>query len=277
MVHGRPLCALAARVALVLLAFSAADTDAGEADRVALQVIDAYRGSSRTEAIAELARGSMVDPWLVAEHVCLRGEAAAASMFADACDAGAGKERLLAYVDGRRVTRRDSIVAEALARTRQERLADSPRQALTTLSSVTDSKPLVLSVMVRLEAAKCYRDLKEMVRSHTEYLSAAKIASRLGWATAVQKALREPCYHYCLQPRSRRKGGPAQGGDSLLLMLQKRLREGEVLVVPAGVDQDLVAVIVDATGARFSLLGASPESVGGPATWPTDRAQIVAE
>ena len=155
---------------IVTLAQDASDPDSPPA--VADKVLAAIE-SSDAKALATLGARDRVDPWLVANELCIRGSHDAAAEFANAT----GLEPLAKYVESRRGKKGH----EGLASVAKALRAEQWEEALEATERVKAPLDTIAGVRLALARGSALGALGHHAESSEAYAIAAKAARELGW------------------------------------------------------------------------------------------------
>jgi len=135
--------------------------------------------------LAKLAQRTDLDPWLVADELCVRAEHDAAAAFARAAPRK-DVEHLPAYVALQRDRRADPKARQALAAARE---TGDAAAALAVLDAAPATAENVVAVRLHLARGALLRSSKRLEESQAAYQAAADLAERLGWLAGTSRAL----------------------------------------------------------------------------------------
>lgn len=233
---------------------SVACMGADESAEWASRIDDVVRNGRDTRPLQQQVEEEGVDMWPIVELLAMEGHGDSVQTAIKLC-ANGERERIGAYAEHRiEELKRLNVAACAstLDAARGARYHDKPALAVSLLRPVAKDVMSVLDVQVQLELALALRDLGDLEGSLRSRLRAAQGAQTIGWAAAAKTCLTEVVWN--------RFGAAVDGGawwitDSVLLCIQRRLRDGYAVLLTDIVLGHVVEVLVTCTRITYWLVG----------------------
>jgi len=141
------------------------------------------------DTFARLAHQNRPDPWIVAEELCLRGEAKAAGTFAAAAATRKGNHLLAAHITALTSATVQPAARDAWLRAETRLAANDPQGALAALHGIDEAT--VFGIHVLYGRGFAQRQLGKLDESLNAFREAAKRARHIGWLRGLEMALHE--------------------------------------------------------------------------------------